>query len=58
MYSLTHYYSYFVGRFGETGNPKRLPGAEYLAIFDLAKPDPRLQWWKPDWNEDTKLWEW
>lgn len=54
------YCSYFVGRFGKAGKPKRPVefGAEWIATFELAKPDPSDRWEDDDWDKDTSRWKW
>lgn len=58
---LLMYCSYFVGRFSKAGKPKRpveYGGAEWIATFELAKPDPSDRWEDDDWDKDTSRWKW
>ncbi|KAJ9265747.1 hypothetical protein DTO212C5_6602 [Paecilomyces variotii] len=51
---------YFIGPFEKAGNPERpiIFGANWIADFDLAKPDPSTDERDSDWDKDTSRWQW
>ncbi|KAJ9202264.1 hypothetical protein DTO164E3_3193 [Paecilomyces variotii] len=51
---------YFIGPFEKAGNPERpiIFGANWIADFDLAKPDPSTGERDSDWDKDTSRWQW
>lgn len=54
------YYRYFIRQFHKAGKPKRPVefGAVWLAMFDLAKPDPPIRYEDEDCDKDTSRWKW
>lgn len=54
------YCRYFIGQFSETSKPKRLIefGASWLAMFELAKPDPSFRYEGEGCDKDTSRWKW
>ncbi|OQD65151.1 hypothetical protein PENPOL_c006G02370 [Penicillium polonicum] len=51
---------YFIGQFHKAGKPKRPIefGAVWLAMFDLAIPDPPIRYEDEDCDKDTSRWKW
>ncbi|KGO43582.1 hypothetical protein PEX1_059140 [Penicillium expansum] len=52
--------AYFIGPFEKAGKPERpiMFGANWIAHFDLAKPDPSTDERDSDWDKDTSCWQW
>ncbi|KAK4865936.1 hypothetical protein LT330_009029 [Penicillium expansum] len=52
--------AYFIGPFEKAGKPERpiMFGANWIAHFDLAKPDPSTDERDSDWDKDTSRWQW
>ncbi|KAJ5513853.1 hypothetical protein N7463_003405 [Penicillium fimorum] len=50
---------YFIGPFEKAGKPERpiMFGANWIAHFDLAKPDPSTDERDSDWDKDTSRWK-
>jgi hypothetical protein len=44
----------------KAGKPKRpiVFGANWIAHFNLAKPDPSTDERDRDWDKDTSRWQW
>ncbi|KAJ5946568.1 hypothetical protein N7454_003407 [Penicillium verhagenii] len=51
---------YFIGPFDKAGKPERpiMFGANWIAHFDLAKPDPSTDERESDWDKDISRWQW
>ncbi|KAJ5354380.1 uncharacterized protein N7496_012813 [Penicillium cataractarum] len=51
---------YFIGQFSRAGKPKRPIeyGPAWLAMFDLAIPDPPIRYDEENCDKDTSGWKW